>query len=84
MLINLRVLRAIRLGLQHFQHSLQGQSVVTYSDNATALSYIKKQGRTFSWTLNAEAQHLLDWAVSGHLSGVPVHHGVEKCGGRSP
>ena len=34
----------ICLGLRHFQHSPQGQSVGVFSDNMTALSYIRKLG----------------------------------------
>ena len=61
--INLRKLRAIRLGLQHFQHSLLDQSVGVFCDNMTASVL---------------------GGVPGHFSGVPVHHGGKKCGGRYP
>ena len=46
-LINLRELRAICLGLHHFQHSLQGHLIGVFSDNTTAVSYIWKQGGHF-------------------------------------
>ena len=42
--INLRELRAIRLGLHHFRHSLRGLTVGV-SHNTMALSYVKKRGR---------------------------------------
>ena len=40
MSINLRELRAIRLGLQHFQCRLAGSSVGVFADNTTALAYV--------------------------------------------
>ena len=42
MSINLRELRAIRLGLLHFLDSLKSKSVGVFSDNTTALSYLRK------------------------------------------
>ena len=57
--INLRELWAIRLGLLHFGQSLQGKTVRVFTDNTTALSYVKRQGGTFSMALNQEAQLLL-------------------------
>ena len=62
-LINLRELRAIHLGLYHFRHSLWGLTVGLFTDNTTALPYIRKRG-TFSAALNREAQLLLRWAES--------------------
>ena len=41
MSINLRELRAIRLGLLHFQESLKGKSVV-FLDNTMALLYLRR------------------------------------------
>ena len=40
--INLRELRAIRLGLMRFGQSLQSMTVGVFTDNTTALSYVKK------------------------------------------
>ena len=40
MSINLRELRAIRLGLQHFHCQLVGSSVGVFADNTTALAYV--------------------------------------------
>lgn len=60
--INLLELRAIRLGLSHFMESVRGKTVAVFSDNATALSYLAKEGGTRSRLLNAEAQEILQWA----------------------
>ena len=69
--INLRKLRTIRLGLLHFGPSLRGLTVGVFTDNTTALLYVKRQGGTFSVALNREAQLLLRWAESLDLSLVP-------------
>lgn len=55
-------LRAIKLGLEAFEDSLQGRTIVIFSDNATAVAYIKKAGGTRSTKLNHEAQRTLQWA----------------------
>ena len=60
--INTLELRAIRLGLLHFTELLQGKTVAVFSDNATALSYLAKEGGTHSVSLNMEAQKTLEWA----------------------
>ena len=62
--INLRELRATRLGLRHFAPSLRGHTVGVFADNTTALAYLRRQGGTFSPALNREAQLLLCWAQS--------------------
>ena len=71
MSINLRELRAIRLGLFHFRHSLVDRTVGAFSDNTTALSYIHKQEGTLSPALNQEAQLLLRWAELLGITIVP-------------
>ena len=68
--INLREHREIRLGLLHFGPSLRGLTVGVFKDNTTALSYVKRQGGTFSVALNREAQ-LLHWVESLDLCLVP-------------
>ena len=60
--INVLELKAIWLGLSHFTGVLQGKTVAVFSDNATALSYLAKEGGTRSTSLNAEAQRILAWA----------------------
>ena len=68
--INLQELCAIHLGLLHFHRSLLGQPVRVFSNNTTALSYIKKQGGMFSAALNHKA-HLLRWTESLGITLVP-------------
>ena len=60
--INLLELRAIHLGLSHFTEDFHGKAVAVFSDNATALVYLAKEGGTRSRVLNAEAQSVLQWA----------------------
>ena len=69
--INLRELRAIRLGLLHFRHLIVGLSIGVFLDNTTALSYVCKQGGTLLSPLNRKAQLLLRWAESLPVSLVP-------------
>ena len=69
--INLRELRAIRLGLRHFRHLIAGLTVGIFFDNTTALAYVCKQGGTLSSALNREAQLLIRWAESFQVSLVP-------------
>ena len=57
--INLRELRAVRLGLRHFLPLIQGQVVAVFSDSSTAVAYLRKQGGTVSPQLNQEAQTIL-------------------------
>ena len=48
-----------------------GRLVGVFSDNTTALSYIRKQGAMFSSALNHEAQLLLRWAELLSITVVP-------------
>ena len=57
--INQRELLVILYAIQGFLPHLRGQSVAVYSDNSTALAYLRKQGGTRSSSLNAVAQELL-------------------------
>ena len=57
--INQRELLAILYAVQGFLPYLRGRVVALYSDNSTALAYLRKQGGTRSSTLNAVAQELL-------------------------
>ncbi|XP_045127738.1 uncharacterized protein LOC123514154 [Portunus trituberculatus] len=65
--INLLELKAICLGLLHLKEHVRGQTVAVFSDNATALSYLAKEGGTCSGSLNAEAQAILQWEVCNLL-----------------
>ena len=69
--INWRELRAVFLALQRFQVSLEDSTVALFVDNATAVSYLRKQGGTFSPALNQEAQRILRWAESHRIRLVP-------------
>ena len=53
--INHRELLAVLLALRGFLPSLRGRVVAVFSDNTTALTYLKKQGVTPSATLNTVA-----------------------------
>ena len=66
--INLRELKAIGLGLRHFQHQVEGHQVAVFADNTTALAYLRKEGGTISPSLNREAQDILRWAERIGLS----------------
>ena len=57
--INLRELMAVGLALQVFLPAVQGKSVAIFSDNVTAISYLKKEGGTHSAILNQVAQNIL-------------------------
>ena len=57
--INQHELLAILYADQGFLPHLRGRSVAVYSDNSTALAYLRKQGGTRSSSLNAVAQELL-------------------------
>ena len=74
-----RELLAILFAVQGFLPHLRGQTVAVYSDNSTALAYLRKQGGTRSSSLNAVAQellrlcesqlvHLLPQFIPGHLN----------------
>ena len=57
--INQRELLAILFAIRGFLPHLRGQTVAVYSDNSTALAYLRKQGGTHSSSLNEVAQVLL-------------------------
>ena len=65
--INLLELRAIRLGLLHFQDVLASSVVAVFSDNTTALAYLSREGGTHSAALNQEARLILDWADANRV-----------------
>ena len=57
--INQRELLAILFAIRGFLPHLRGQTVAIYSDNSTALAYLRKQGGTHSSSLNGVVQALL-------------------------
>ena len=48
-----------------------GGSVGVFSDNTSALSYICKQGKTFSLTLNRKVELLLRWVEEWSVTLLP-------------
>ena len=78
--INQRELLAILFAIRGFLPHLRGQTVAIYSDNSTALAYLRKQGGTHSSSLNEVAQVLLrlceDQSVRLLLQFIPGHLNV--------
>ena len=54
--INHHELLVVFLAIHGFLHVLRGRSVSLFTDNTTALSYLRKEGGTCSLTLNSVAQ----------------------------
>ena len=52
----------VEKGLLQFEHLLSNSTVALFSDNSTALAYLRKQGGTRSTILNAISQRILRWA----------------------
>ena len=69
--INVRELLAVEFGLRALQEHLVGRSVAVFSDNTTALAYLRRQGGTFSPRLNQVAQRVLRWSESLKISLFP-------------
>ena len=65
--VNHRELLAVRRGLFEFRDLLQGH-VAIFCDNTTAVSYLRRQGGTYSLVLNGVAQKILRWAKSQQIS----------------
>ena len=61
---NTRELLAVQLGLFQFRSTLQGCTVAVFCDNATAVTYLRKEGGTGSPLLNTLAQEILHWTES--------------------
>ena len=79
--INLQELRAIRLGLLHFQSRLFGLTVGVFSDNTTALAYIRHRGRDLLLGPQRGAPTVPPMGgVSQDHFGSPIHHGGQECG----
>ena len=62
---------AVLLALRGFLPSLRGRVVAVFSDNTTALAYLKKQGGTRSTTLNTVAQSVLRFCEDFHIQLLP-------------
>ena len=70
--INILELLAVENALRHFLPILRGHTVGIYSDNTTALAYLKFQGGTRSASLNLVAQRVLRWAEK-HRIAIKTH-----------
>ena len=60
--INHRELLAVERGLRVLSACLEGRVVAVFSDNTTAVTYLRRQRGTLSPALNAVAQRILRWA----------------------
>ena len=69
--INHRELLTVLLALRGFLPSLRSPVVAVFSDNTTALAYLKKQGGTRSSTLNTVAQSILWFCEESHIQLLP-------------
>ena len=66
-------------GLYHFRHSLHGLTLGVFSDNTTALSYIKKRGYVFYGAqLWGSTPPPLGGIMGGH-SDTSIYHGGQEC-----
>ena len=69
--INHREFLAVFLAIRGFLHLLQGRSVSLFTDNTSALSYLRKDGGTRSSTLNSVAQEILRLCESNEVRLLP-------------
>ena len=60
--INILELKAVFLGLKHFQGQLRQKIVLVSSDNSTVVFYINKQGGTHSFEMCALMWRILAWS----------------------
>ena len=69
--INHRELLAVLFATHGFLPSLRGRVVAVFSNNTTALAYLKKQGGTRSSTLNTVAQSVLHLCEASQVQLLP-------------
>ena len=69
--INQCELLAVERGLRALCTCLQGLVVAVFCDNTTVVTYLRRQGRTLSPSLNAVAQRILRWAEQQDISLMP-------------
>ena len=79
--INQRELLAILFAIRGFLPHLRGQTVAVYSDNSTALAYLRKQGGTHSSSLNEVAQVLLRLCEDQSVRLPAIHSRSSQCPG---
>jgi hypothetical protein len=73
MSINILELKAVLLGLEHFQTQLKNQRVSLFSDNSTVVAYIRKQGGTHSPVHCRMTWELLQFCRRENIVLVPWH-----------
>ncbi|XP_066956309.1 uncharacterized protein [Macrobrachium rosenbergii] len=66
--INARELIAVERGLHFFQDLLKSRTVAVFSDNTTAISYLRRGGGVRSVVLNDIAQRILRWTETLQIS----------------
>ena len=69
--INHRELLAVERGFRALCAHLEGWVVAVFSDNTTAVEYLRRQGGILSLALNAVAQRVLRWAVQLNIVLMP-------------
>ena len=69
--INILELKAIWLALQEVLPIVKGQTIAVFLDNTTALSYIRKQGGTKSWSLFRLVQEMILWLEKNNVNLLP-------------
>ena len=69
--LNHRELLAVLFPVRGYLPSLRGRVVTVFSDNTTALAYLKKQGGTRSATLNTVAQPVLHLCEAAQIQLLP-------------
>jgi hypothetical protein len=65
--INMRELRAVWLALQAFLTHVKGKKVQVYSDNCTAVAFIKNQGGTHSVQMFQLVREMLLWCEAQEI-----------------
>ena len=71
--INVLELRVVCLPLLHLEQEVLSQTIVIKSDNTAIVSYINKQGRVVSKTLNDEACTLFKWLIPRSIRVRAIH-----------
>lgn len=70
---NAKALRAVMEAMLSFSPTIKGRHVKIFSDNTTAVSYIKKLGGTRTASLMSIAEEILIWAEKNLASLVAVY-----------
>ena len=65
--INARELLAVERRILHFQSLISNSTISIFTDNSTAVAYLRKSGGTRSPALSTIAQRILRWAESHNI-----------------